>query len=169
MSFPQERELESFIAPLARDRGFELESVRVTRAGKKSAVRVIVDATDSDGLEALSRELSAALDAAEEEGRFAFGPGYTLEVSTPGVDAPLTLPRHFRRNRGRKIEAGRLGAVNDDGTRVVLIRGDRVVTAAISELSGAVVEVEFTAPSAEEIALAHMSYNDAVSRLEDDK
>jgi ribosome maturation factor RimP len=70
----------------------------------------------------LSRDISAALDAAEAGGRDLIAGEYELEVSSPGVDRPLTLPRHWRRNIGRLVKVavdgrslvGRITAVDDE-------------------------------------------------------
>src|SRR5262249_17194060 len=51
-----------------------------------------------------SRDISAALDAAEESGGDLIAGEYELEVSSPGVDRPLSLPRHWRRNVGRLVK-----------------------------------------------------------------
>ena len=65
---------------------------------------MVVDADGGVSLDAIaevSRELSAALDAAAAMGEVP----YTLEVSSPGVDRPLTEPRHWRRAVGRLVTA----------------------------------------------------------------
>ncbi|HKM24546.1 MAG TPA: ribosome maturation factor RimP, partial [Corynebacterium sp.] len=107
MAFPGEAELVTLITPVTESCGLDIEGVKVTRAGRKSVVGIFVDSDirpDLDLLEQVSQEVSMLLDAAEERGEVNLGAGYTLEVSTPGVDAPLTLPRHWRRNRGRLVE-----------------------------------------------------------------
>jgi ribosome maturation factor RimP len=81
----------------------DLESVRVTAAGRRRLLRVVVDSdrgVSLDDAAAVSRELSAALDALAVMGDHA----YTLEVSSPGVDRPLTDPRHWRRAVGRLVQ-----------------------------------------------------------------
>jgi ribosome maturation factor RimP len=89
-------------------------------------VRVVVDGDEGVSLDAvadLSRELSGAIDTAEQaEGDLIAGE-YVLEVSSPGVDRPLTQPRHWRRNVGRLVAVqaggdrltGRVSAADDDG------------------------------------------------------
>jgi ribosome maturation factor RimP len=81
----------------------DLESVRVTAAGRRRLLRVIVDSDGGVSLDAaadVSRDLSAALDASDVMGDLP----YTLEVSSPGVDRPLTEPRHWRRAVGRLVQ-----------------------------------------------------------------
>ena len=82
----------------------DLEGVRVTSAGRRRLLRVVVDADGGvslDDIEQVSRELSAVLDQAAAMGEAP----YTLEVSSPGVDRPLTEPRHWRRAVGRLVTA----------------------------------------------------------------
>src|SRR5690606_10192619 len=68
--------------------------------------QVVVDRDQGVGLDAIaevSRALSAALDRADEAGAAVMPGEYVLEVSSPGVDRPLTEPRHWRRNVGRLV------------------------------------------------------------------
>jgi ribosome maturation factor RimP len=88
----------------------DLESVRVTAAGRRRLLRVVVDSdrgVSLDDAAAISRAVSAALDSAPVMGDFP----YTLEVSSPGVDRPLTDPRHWRRAAGRLVRV----TVTDSG------------------------------------------------------
>jgi ribosome maturation factor RimP len=91
------------IGPVIAAAGMDLESVRVTAAGRRRLLRVVVDSdrgVSLDDAAAVSRELSAALDAVAVMGDFP----YTLEVSSPGVDRPLTDRRHWRRAAGRLVQ-----------------------------------------------------------------
>jgi ribosome maturation factor RimP len=127
--------LHEVIRPVVESAGYDLEELSVSRAGRRHLLRIIVDAdggVNLDTVAELSREISVALDAAEETGGD-FGSGeYVLEVSSPGVDRPLSQPRHWRRNigrlvevpvgetkiTGRVVEAGDAGVVLDvNGTR----------------------------------------------------
>ena len=104
-------ELERLLAPIVRAAGMDLESVRVGSAGRRRLLRVIVDADGGvslDGIALVSREVSARLDATGAMGEAP----YTLEVSSPGVDRPLTLPRHWRRAVGRLV---RVPPAGDNG------------------------------------------------------
>ncbi|MGC4805413.1 ribosome maturation factor RimP [Micromonospora sp. DT233] len=99
--------LRAVIEPVVNAAGYDLEDVAVSRAGRRHVVRVIVDADGGISLDAVaevSRGVSAALDAAEEAGGDILAGEYQLEVSSPGVDRPLTLPRHWRRNIGRLVK-----------------------------------------------------------------
>jgi ribosome maturation factor RimP len=94
--------LADLLEPVISAAGLELESVRVGRAGRRSLLRIVVDAergVSLDDIALVSRAVAAEVDASD-----AMGPGsYTLEVSSPGVDRPLTEPRHWRRASGRLV------------------------------------------------------------------
>lgn len=94
------------IEPVLAAEGYDLEELAITRAGRRHVVRVLVD-TDGgvnlDGVALVSREISRALDASEESDGELLSGEYQLEVGSPGVDRPLTLPRHWRRNVGRLV------------------------------------------------------------------
>src|SRR5690606_28673753 len=83
------------VEPAVRDAGLHLEDVAVSRAGARSVVRVVLDLPT---VAEATRPISTALDAVDR-----LHGAYTLEVSTPGTDRPLTEPRHFRRARGRLV------------------------------------------------------------------
>src|SRR5690606_40537576 len=118
--------LRAVIEPVVVNAGYDLENVSVSRVGRRHIVRVIIDADGGvtlDNVAEVSRAVSKALDAAEErEGELVAGE-YQLEVSSPGVDRPLTLPRHWRRNVGRLVRVtagerqvtGRVIAADDAG------------------------------------------------------
>jgi ribosome maturation factor RimP len=80
----------------------DLEAVKVSSAGRRRVLRVVVDADGGvslDDIADVSREISAKLDAHDAMG----DAPYTLEVSSPGIDRPLTEPRHWRRAAGRLV------------------------------------------------------------------
>jgi len=105
-----EARIADVIRPVIAAAGMDLESVRVTAAGRRRLLRVVVDSdrgVSLDDAAAISRELSTALDTVAVMGDFP----YTLEVSSPGVDRPLTDQRHWRRAVGRLVQV----AVTDSG------------------------------------------------------
>ncbi|TMM36608.1 MAG: ribosome maturation factor RimP [Actinobacteria bacterium] len=125
----QRARLREVIGPVVEAAGYDLEELSVSRAGRRHVLRITVDGDQGVSLDAvadLSRDISAALDAAEETGGDFSEREYVLEVSSPGVDRPLTQPRHWRRNIGRLIAVtagerqltGRL--VEADETGIVL-------------------------------------------------
>jgi ribosome maturation factor RimP len=104
--------LTGWIQPVVGGAGYDLEELVVTPAGRRSVVRVVVDRDEGvtlDDVAEVSRAVSAVLD--ENDGDLGRAP-YVLEVTSPGVDRPLTEPRHWRRNSGRLVTV----AVGPDGT-----------------------------------------------------
>jgi ribosome maturation factor RimP len=100
---PVATRLAGWIAPVVDAAGYDLEELVVTPAGRRSVVRVVVDRDTGitlDDIAEVSRAVSAALDA--NDGDLGRAP-YVLEVTSPGVDRPLTEPRHWRRNAGRLV------------------------------------------------------------------
>jgi ribosome maturation factor RimP len=160
---PDPADLVRVLEPVVAAAGMDLESVRVSPAGRRRLLKLVVDADGGVGLDAIaevSREVSARLDASGVMGEVP----YTLEVSSPGVDRPLTEPRHWRRAQGRLVSAplavagghdqGRKGASRRPPTLRgrILVAGDTSVTLDIdgdhveldyAELGPGQVQVEF--------------------------
>src|SRR4051812_50134009 len=93
--------LSALLAPLVETTGADLEDVSVSKAGKRSVVRVVVDrdgGVSLDDVADVSRGISDALDALDAQDPSALGPSYVLEVTSPRVDRPLTEPRPWRRS-----------------------------------------------------------------------
>jgi ribosome maturation factor RimP len=138
------------LEPVVTDAGYDLEDVSITAAGRRSVVRVIVDrdgGIDLDAVADISRVVSDALDGDSVMGESP----YTLEVSSPGVDRPLTEPRHWRRAAGRLVQAsirgggtltGRVRAADDIGVTFEVGGAERVVT--YGSLGPGRVQVEFS-------------------------
>jgi ribosome maturation factor RimP len=122
-SQPDSDRLVRLLEPVAHAMGIDLESVRVTGAGRRRLLRVVVDADGGVSLDTIalaSREMSARLDGAADMGDLP----YTLEVSSPGVDRPLTQPRHWRRAIGRLVIAPLTGeAAAHSGNEVASVEG----------------------------------------------
>lgn len=138
-------QLRELLSPVVSLAGYDLEAVEVSTAGRRSVVRVIVDrdgGVDLDAVADVSRAVSDALDATDAFGESA----YVLEVTSPGVDRPLTEVRHWRRNVGRMVEVdgikGRVVEATDeavtldvDGTTRVIGHGDLGAGKVIVEFS----------------------------------
>lgn len=129
--------------------GVDLEAVEVTRAGRRRVVRVSVDADGGislDRVAEVSRVVSDVLDASDAMG----DAPYVLEVGSPGVSRPLTLPRHWRRNVGRLVRVTRhhdpdtlLGRIaGSTADSVTLVVDGRETTIALADIRTAVVQVE---------------------------
>lgn len=102
--------LSELVRPEVAAVGYDLEDLTVTAAGKRSVVRVVVDKDGGvtlDDVAEVSRTIGDVLDRVDESEPGLFGTTYVLEVSSPGVDRPLTEPRHWRRNTGRLVTATR--------------------------------------------------------------
>jgi ribosome maturation factor RimP len=137
------------IEPVITAAGYDLEDLSVSRAGRRHVVRVLVDGDKGinlDDVAVVSREVSAALDAAEENGGEVLAGEYQLEVGSPGVDRPLTLPRHWRRNVSRLVAVngvtGRVTAADDEG--IVLDVNGAAREIAYGDLGAGKVQIEFT-------------------------
>lgn len=148
------------VADLASQAGFDVEDVTVRLAGGRRLVRVVVDrdgGVDLDVAADLSRTLAAALDDAYDA---ALGDAaYTLEVTSRGIGAPLTEPRHFRRAAGRLAtltlrsgDAVRGRLIGVDGDDLVILRADddaEPARIALADIATGKTEVEFTRPGEE--------------------
>lgn len=103
--------------------GLDLDALELRGSGPKRLLCVVVDRDGGvpiDVISQASRELSRELDRSE-----VMGPtGYTLEVTSRGVDRPLTLPRHWHRNIGRLVVATTADGQRSKG-RIVSATDDR--------------------------------------------
>lgn len=125
-------DLKPLLEPVIAGTGFELDDVVVTPVGRRSLLRVTVDGDDGvnlDDIAVVSRAVADALDASDTPFGGETGAAYTLEVSSPGVDRPLTELRHWRRAKGRLVSTSTAA----DGTRF---------TGRVVDTSGASVVIE---------------------------
>lgn len=144
------------IEPAVSHLGLELEAVELTSAGRRRLLRVVVDTGVESGgadrgvtldqLAEVTRAVSRALDdadAMEDQ-------PYTLEVTSPGVDRPLTAPRHWRRNRGRLVKVtttdgdrrtGRVRAVTEESVTLEISGVEQELE--YDDIAKAAVQVEF--------------------------
>jgi ribosome maturation factor RimP len=146
------QQLLALLAPVVESAGYDLEDLTVRVVGRRTMVRVIVDADDGvdlDGVALLSRAVSDVLD---DNPALVNGP-YVLEVTSPGVDRPLTEHRHWRRAAGRLVhvavdgapQVARVIAADDDGVHLDIDGVRRQVPWA--GLARGRVQVEFNRPS----------------------
>ncbi len=154
--------LEPVLAEAIAATGFELEQLDVAQAGRRRLVRVVVDGDDGVGLDevaVVSRAVSTVLD----EHDAVLGGPYTLEVTSPGLDRPLTRPRHWRRNKLRLVKIrpiegqvfiGRVGIADEDPDGGVQLLVDGALRrVGYGEVAHAVVEVEFKQPPVAELTM----------------
>jgi ribosome maturation factor RimP len=171
--------LRAVVVPVVEAAGYDLEELTLTRAGRRFVVRVMVDADGGINLDAVavvSRGVSNALDAAEEAGGELLSGEYQLEVSSPGVDRPLTLPRHWRRNVARLVATtvdgvaltGRLTAADD---RAVVLDVDGATReVAYPQLGPGRVQIEFNRVEEADLGESDLDDDDDLDddELEDD-
>ena len=164
-----ERVIELLNGEFARA-GYEIEDVSIDTGSRPPRIRITADGDrplDLDGVAELSRSASAVLDAVDT-GDIA----YDLEVSSPGVDRPLTAEKHFRRARRRKVEldladgstvTGRLGATVDGVADLVVRTGGgwTVRRIPLAEIRKAVVQVDFSPPNSKELELVDGTVTEA--------
>ena len=142
--------IEELLTPAISRAGFILEEVKVTPVGKRRIIAVIVDCADRnpnlDEVTVVSRTVAEALENYSQLGDQPF----TLEVTTPGVDRPLTLPRHWRKNVGRLVKvtridgtsaSGRIVTVNEDNATLLGKTGEEVIE--FADVKRAQIEIEF--------------------------
>jgi ribosome maturation factor RimP len=150
--------------------GYEIEDVLIDTAARPPRITVIADGDnplDLDSIARLSRSASDLLDSVD-------APAFVLEVTSPGVDRPLTTEKHYRRARGRKVEltlsdgaqlSGRLGEIRDGTVQLVVREGARpnfsIRELPIEAIAKAVVQVEFSPPNQRELELAGQSGKEA--------
>jgi ribosome maturation factor RimP len=140
-----ERELTDPLRALDLD----VEAVELTPAGKRRILRIAVDGDNGvtlDDVADATRKVSEVLDASDVMGEMP----YTLEVTSRGVDRPLTLPRHWRRNADRLVKVtlvggetvtGRIGASTDDAVTLDVEGSTRQI--AYDQVDKALVQIEF--------------------------
>jgi ribosome maturation factor RimP len=150
--------------------GYEIEDVVIDTAVRPPRITVVADGDDPldlDSIAELSRSASDVLDRIDT-------PPYVLEVTSPGVDRPLTTEKHYRRARGRKVEltlsdgsqlTGRLGEIREGIVCLVVREGGKanfsVRELPVDGIAKAVVQVEFSPPNQRELELAGQSGKEA--------
>ena len=145
-------ELRELLDPLVQKAGFILEEVKVTPLGRRRQISVIVDGEERnpnlDEVASISRAISAQLDDFSGLGDSPF----TLEVTSPGIDRPLTELRHWRKNLGRLVKiltkedkeiSGRIAEVHTGKVRI----DDAIFD--FESIKRAQVQIEFNRPKEE--------------------
>ena len=133
------------VAPLVDKAGLVLEDVQVQTPGKNRFVTIMIDSETGLNLDQVT-DISRLVGETMDKAPFMGDTPYTLEVTTPGVDRPLTAPRHFKKNVDRLVKI-----TKNDGTQVkgrISSADEDSVTldnASInySEIKRAIIEIEF--------------------------
>ena len=138
------------------DLGLDLEAVEVTPAGKRRVLRVAVDKDGGVTLDDIAEATGAVSEALDDEDLMG-EQAYTLEVTSRGVDRPLTEPRHWRRNHDRLVRAslrdgsqltGRVGESDDTGVTLDVSGSRRRVE--YDTIAKALVQIEFNRRGSQE-------------------
>lgn len=146
-------QIADLVTPALSQAGYFLEEINVVTPGQHRIVTVIVDGDSSlnlDQVTAASKLVSELLDSASFMGESPF----TLEVTSPGIDRPLTLPRHFAKNVTRllkvvktdgEVVTGRIASNTDsEVTLSVTVKKETSdVVVPLTEIKRATVEIEF--------------------------
>lgn len=148
------------VADSITERGLDVEDVIVSTAGGVEEIRVVVDSDDGTDLDLLGEVTRVVSDILDGHDDLSPEP-YTLEVTSPGIGRPLTLARHWRRARGRKVgfrrdgvaHTGRVGRLDDDSVEIVVNHKGRIAVESIplAEIEDAAVDVDFSRPSVAEL------------------
>jgi ribosome maturation factor RimP len=158
--------VESALVEPLQELGLDLEALEITPAGKRRVLRIAVDKDGGptlDDVAEATRAVSNVLDDSDLMGQLP----YTLEVTSRGVDRPLTLPRHWRRNAGRLVRVtlmdsreitGRI-ARSDDVAVELMVDADSL-RIPVGDISTALVQIEFNRPPRSDPAAATDSESD---------
>jgi ribosome maturation factor RimP len=137
------------LAPVVAAQGLDLEQVDVAPAGRRRVVRVVVDKDGGVTLDEIADATRLVSQQLDEHDLMDEQP-YTLEITSPGVDRPLTQPRHWRRNVGRLVKVtgpeadaliGRVVDADEQAARMDIDGATREIP--YSAMRRAQVQVEF--------------------------
>ena len=141
----KKEEISAAITPALSDLGFYLEDITITSAGRRSMLTVIVDGDTHLSLDQVTVATKAISEIVENIQSLGQAP-FTLEVTSPGLDRPLTKPRHWRKNIDRLVKIVLLdgkeikGRVKD-ATEISATVAEQVVK--FSDIKRATLEIEF--------------------------
>jgi ribosome maturation factor RimP len=133
------------ITPVIESLGFYVEDIAITSAGKRSMLTVIVDGDTHLSLDQVTVATKAISEIVENLPTLGNNP-FTLEVTSPGLDRPLTKPRHWQKNKDRLIKI----ILNDgkeitgrikDSTQTAVTVDEQVINYA--DMKRATLEIEF--------------------------
>lgn len=154
-------DLHGVLEPVVSAAGFELDGLDVRAVGRRHTVRLVIDSDAGVGLDDIARVSRAAAAELDSHEHLIAG-SYNLEITSPGIDRPLTERRHWRRAHLRSVTVrchdatvvtGRVGEAGDDA--VVMLVAGRLTEVRYADVAHAAVQAEFrTAPAAEVALLA---------------
>ncbi|MGI9171209.1 MAG: ribosome maturation factor RimP [Candidatus Nanopelagicus sp.] len=141
----KKEEIAAAITPTIESLGFYLEDLNITSAGRRSMLTVIVDGDTHltlDQVTSVTKAIGEIVENIQSLGQTPF----TLEVTSPGIDRPLTKPRHWRKNIDRLVKVvlqdasevnGRIKDSNQEGVKI----NERLIK--FADIKRATLEVEF--------------------------
>ena len=141
----KKEDISAAITPALESLGFYLEDVTITSAGRRSMLTVIVDGDTHLSLDQVTSATKAIGEIVESIQSLDETP-FTLEVTSPGLDRPLTKVRHWQKNINRLVKVvlqdgsevkGRINEVNEANSVVGEIKVN------YSDIKRATLEVEF--------------------------
>jgi ribosome maturation factor RimP len=133
------------ITPAIESLGFYVEDISITSAGRRSMLTVIVDGDTHLSLDQVTVATKVISEIVENLPTLGNNP-FTLEVTSPGLDRPLTKPRHWRKNKDRLIKIvlndGKeiTGRIKDSTDDLVIVDEQKV---AFVDIKRATLEIEF--------------------------
>ena len=142
------------LTPVVEPEGYFLEDVDLRAVGRRLVLRILVDTETGVNLDDVAKASHLISEVLDEKDPFDDEP-YTLEVSSPGVDRPLTMPRHWTRNLGRLVAVtltnskqltGRISSIDGDVVVLEFDNKGRKTTQQIplAEIAKAIVQIEFS-------------------------
>jgi len=141
----KKEDISAAITPALEALGFYLEDVTITSAGRRSMLTVIVDGDTHLSLDQVTSAAKAIGEIVESIQSLGETP-FTLEVTSPGLDRPLTKVRHWQKNINRLVKVvlqdgsevkGRINEVNEASSVVGEIKVN------YSDIKRATLVVEF--------------------------
>ena len=141
----KKEEIAAAITPTIESLGFYLEDLNITSAGRRSMLTVIVDGDTHltlDQVTSVTKAIGEIVENIQSLGQTPF----TLEVTSPGIDRPLTKPRHWKKNVDRLVKvvlqdkSEVKGRIKDSNQETVTL-DDKLIK--FADIKRATLEVEF--------------------------
>jgi ribosome maturation factor RimP len=141
----RKEDISAVITPALTSLGFYLEDLNITSAGRRSLLTVIVDADRHLSLDEVTVATKAISEIVESIPALGNTP-FTLEVTSPGIDRPLTKPRHWQKNINRLVKIilqdgkeikGRIKSASEISTKI------DEVEVSYADIKRANLEIEF--------------------------
>jgi ribosome maturation factor RimP len=100
---PIAKNVEEFLSPIVEELGYEIVEVEYAKKQNGMNLTIFIDSVNGIKIEDCEK-VHSAIDAPLDELDPTNGAGYTLNVSSPGLDRPLTTDRDLNRNLNQMIE-----------------------------------------------------------------